>query len=425
VRDLLRKTLILLALLSLVGCSGAPAGPAADSARSDKERAVAVTEVGPDVLELTRENGALALDIYHVLRREGGNLFYSPHSISLALAMTYAGARGETARQMAEALHYTLPPERLHPALNSLDQILALRGEGAQGKDGEGFRLNVANALWGQADYSFLDSFLDALAENYGDGMRLVDFVQDAEAARGAINGWVSEETEGRIEELLGPDAVNADTRLVLTNAIYFNAAWAYPFQENATEDGSFHGLTGESTVPMMRQTERLNYAEGPGYQVVELPYDGYELAMTIVLPEEGGFEAFEESLDAERVEEVLQSLERRQVALTLPRFELETELSLVKALTALGMTDAFGAGADFSGMTGERDLFIGNVVHKAFVSVDEAGTEAAAAPGVVMLAGAAADEPVQVVVDRPFITLIRDLETGAVLFVGRIIDLG
>lgn len=423
-KDLLHRVVILMALISIVGCSAAANPAVADSAQSDKARAAASTEVGPDVLALTRDNGAFALDLYHVLRREGGNLFYSPHSISLALAMTYAGARGETATAMAETLHYTLPPERLHPALNSLDQILAQRGEGAQGKDGQGFRLNIANALWGQTGYTFLDAFLDTLAENYGAGLRLVDYEADAEAARGTINDWVSEETEGRIEELLAPGAVSAATRLVLTNAIYFNAAWAHPFQENATKDDAFHGLAGEATVPMMRQTERLHYAEGPGYQAVELPYDGYELAMTIVLPEAGTFEAFEDSLDAAHVEEVLAGMERRQVALTLPRFELETEASLVEALSALGMTPAFGAGADFSGMTGSRDLFIGDVIHKAFVSVDEAGTEAAAATAVVMAGSAAIDEPVSVVVDRPFITLIRDLETGAVLFVGRIVDL-
>lgn len=427
-RNLLRRIAILAAVLSLVSCTVGETNPlAGGSARSDKERVAAPAAAGADVAELVRGNSTFALDLYHVLREaEGGNLFYSPYSISLALAMTYAGARGDTARQMAEALHFTLPPDRLHPAFNSLDQTLALRGEGARGKDGQGFRLHIANALWGQADYAFLDEFLDTLAENYGAGMRLVDFA-DSETARATINRWVSDQTEERIKELLARGAVDAATRLVLTNAIYFNAAWAVPFEESATADGTFHGLAGDTTVPMMRQTEWLGYAEGPGYQVVEIPYDGYELAMTVLLPEAGAFEAFEQELDAGRLEEMLRGLERREVALTFPRFELETQLGLVDALAALGMPDAFTGAADFSGMTGNRGLFIGDVVHKAFVSVDEAGTEAAAATAVAMVTSAAVEpeKPVQVVVDRPFIALIRDLETGAVLFMGRMVEVG
>jgi len=188
-RDVLRRTVIVLTLLSVVGCDGMGAIPSASgSARSDKERVAAPAAAGGDVAELVRGNSAFALSLYHVLREaEGGNLFYSPYSISLALAMTYAGARGDTARQMADALHFTLAPERLHPAFNSLDQTLAQRGEGAQGKDGEGFRLHIANALWGQSGYTFLQEFLDTLAENYGAGMRLVDF-SEAEAARATIN---------------------------------------------------------------------------------------------------------------------------------------------------------------------------------------------------------------------------------------------
>ena len=227
-RDLLSRLVIVIALISIIGCSAAPAAPDAASAQSAKERAVA-TAVDSDVHEATRGNAALALDLYRQLRREGGNLFFSPHSISLALAMTYAGARGTTATEMAETLHYTLPSERLHAAFNTLDQLLAQRGADAQGQDGEGFRLTIANAVWGQTGFPFLEPFLDTLAEHYGAGMRLVDYEADAEAARRTINAWVSDETEERITELLGPGAVDAATRLVLTNAIYFSAAWAYP----------------------------------------------------------------------------------------------------------------------------------------------------------------------------------------------------
>jgi len=377
-----------------------------------------------DLAELVEGNSAFAFDLYQVLRGGNGNLFYSPYSISLALAMTYAGARGETEGQMAEALHFLLSQERLHPAFNALDLELASRGEGAAGKDGEGFRLNIVNAIWGQKGYAFLSEFLDVLAENYGAGLRPLDFVNASEEARVTVNDWVSEQTEGRIEDLIPPGVIDALTRLVLTNAIYFNAAWSQPFEPRLTEEGTFHLLDGgKVTVPMMAQTESFSYAEGQGYQAVELPYDGWEISMVILLPEAGGFEAFEDSLDAERVDAVLKELARRQVALTMPKFEFESDFSLNEALSAMGMPVAFSGEADFSGMTGSRDLFISEVIHKAFVSVDEAGTEAAAATAVVIAELAMPEEPVTFTVDRPFLFLIRDMETGTVLFVGRVVD--
>jgi serpin B len=340
--------------------------------------------------------------------------------------MTYAGARGETEQQMADALHYTLPQARLHPAFNALDQALAKRGEGAQGKDGQGFRLNVANAIWGQAGYQFLPAFLDLLAGNYGAGLRLLDFVAGPEEARVAINDWVSQQTEERIQDLIPPGLITPLTRLVLTNAIYFNAAWATPFEAELTENGPFTLLDGSEVMePMMRQTGSLGYAEGPGYQAVELPYDGHELSMVILLPEAGEFEAFEEGLGAGQVESILEGLAYRQVALTMPKFEFESEFSLAQALAALGMPAAFSGDADFSGMDGGRDLFISEVVHKAFVSVDEAGTEAAAATAVIVAVTGMPEAPVEVSLDHPFIFFIRDIQTGAILFVGRVVDPG
>jgi serpin B len=244
-------------------------------------------------------------------------------------------------------------------------------------------------------------------------------------AARVTINDWVSEQTEGRIEDLIPQGIINALTRLVLTNAMYFNAAWASPFEPSATKDGAFHTLDGgRVTVPMMRQSTHLGYAEDEGVQLVELPYDGQELSMLILLPAAGQFESFEAALDAERVGTMLRGIARRQVALTMPKFEIESEFSLSKALIAMGMPDAFSvADADFSGMTGNRDLFIRDVVHKSFVSVDEAGTEAAAATAVIMQLRAMPQQPVEVTVDRPFVFLIRDIQTGAILFVGRVVD--
>jgi serpin B len=393
-----------------------------ETARPVATPAPEVTEA--ELAKLALGNRAFAFDLYQILREEEGNLFYSPYSISLALAMTYAGARGETEAQMAEALNFTLPQDRLHPAFHTLDQVLASRGEEAEGKDGEGFRLNVVNALWGQEGYDFLPAFLDLLDENYGAGMRLVDFVAASEQARITINDWASDETEGRIQDLIPPGVLNSLTRLVLTNAIYFNAAWAEPFHPKLTRDGPFYLLDGsEVTVPMMRQTTSLGYAEGEGYQAVELPYDGGELSMVILLPDAGGLDAFESSLDAGQVDAMLDALAYQQVALTLPKFEFDSAFSLRAALARLGMPVAFSSDADFSGMTGNRELFIAEVIHKAFVSLDEAGTEAAAATAVMMQLTGAPESPPEVKVDHPFLFLIRDLETGTILFVGRVVD--
>jgi len=427
-RNILHSASMVIVLVALVGCGGggAPGGQRApgESMRSDKPRVAAPEVAAPDLAEQVGGNSAFAFDLYQALREKDGNLFYSPYSISLALAMTYAGARGETERQMADALHFVLPQERLHPAFNSLDQALASRGEGAQGKDEQGFRLNVVNAIWGQAGFEFLPAFLDLLAENYGAGLRVLDFASAPEKARGTINEWVSEQTEGRIKDLIPQGTLDALTRLVLTNAIYFNAAWANPFEEAATHDGPFHLLDGsEVSVPLMKQTEGFGYAEGEGYQAVELPYDGGELAMVVLLPREGQFEEFEGGLDAGRMEQIIGSLEYRQVRLTMPKFEFESEFGLRDTLAGMGMAQAFSEQADFSGMTGQRDLFISEVVHKAFVSVDEKGTEAAAATAVIMKLTAAVEEPVEVTMDRPFVFLIRDLETGAILFVGRVVE--
>lgn len=416
----MKRTLLALMMLiiplSLAGC-----GQAITMAQSDKPRSTSPDVTVSELTELVDGNSAFAFDLYQALSEEEGNLFYSPYSISLALAMTYAGARGETEQQMADTLNFTLPQDLLHPALNGLDLELASRGEGAEGKDNEGFRLNIANSIWGQEDYEFLDEFLDVLAENYGAGLRLLDFLTAPEASRITINDWVSDRTEGRIEDLIPQGAIDAFTRLVLTNAIYFNAAWLNPFSEDMTGDGAFHLLDGsEVTVPMMTQTESFGYAEGEGYQAVELLYDGLELSMVVVLPDSGEFEDFEDTLGADLVNAITNDLKYRKVTLTMPKFEFESAFSLVNTLAAMGMPVAFSATADFSGMTGARDLFIAEILHKAFVSVDEAGTEAAAATAVVMSLTAAPEEPVEVTLDRPFIFLIRDIETGAVLFVGR-----
>ncbi len=419
----MKKLLLVLMALVMVILAACAQPVSGNVLQSEKPRDTAPQASQTDLNILVGGNSDFAFDLYQELRGEEGNLFYSPYSISLALAMTYAGARGETEQQMADTLHFILAQDDLHRAFNALDIELASRGEGAQGKDGEGFRLNIVNAIWGQKDYQFLTEFLDTLAENYGAGLRVLDFIRAPEESRITINEWVSDQTEERINDLIPKGAIDFLTRLVLTNAIYFNAAWQYPFEESDTRDGTFYLLDGSQiTVPMMRQTEKFGYAEGDGYQVVELPYDGRELAMVILLPRPGQFEAFEGSLDSQQVAAMIQDLEHRRVVLTMPKFEFESEFSLKLTLAAMGMPVAFSDGADFSGMTGNRELFISDVIHKSFVSVDEAGTEAAAATAVIMEATALPiGEPVEVNLDRPFLFLIRDIDTGAVLFVGRV----
>lgn len=377
-----------------------------------------------DLVALVNGNTNFAFDLYGTLKGQSGNLFFSPYSISQALAMTYAGARGETEAQMANTLHYNLPPTVLHPSFKSLGEELAQRGEGAEGKDAGGFRLNVANALWGQKDYRFLADFTNLLAQNYGAGMQFVDYVNAVEEARTTINDWISRQTEGKIKDMIAPGVLDSMTRLVLTNAIYFNAAWDTPFNERQTKDGPFTKLDGSQVqVPMMAQTEPLGYGEDAGYQAVELPYDGRELSMVILLPAAGQFEAFESSLDAARVEAIVADLEPVQVALTMPRFKFDSQFSLTDALSQMGMPLAFTPDADFSGMTGNNDLSISAILHKAYVAVDEAGTEAAAATIVDMSLTSAPASPVEVKVDRPFLFFIRDSKTGAVLFLGRVVD--
>jgi len=422
-KALISVLIVLLLVLPSIACDQQVG---AELVMSDKPRETAPDVSEADLALLIEGNSAFAFELYQALREQEGNLFYSPHSISVALAMTYAGARGETAQQMADTLEFILEQERLHPGFNWLDAELASRGEGAQGKDDKGFRLNIVNAIWGQKDYGFLPAFLDVLAENYGAGLRILDFINETEKSRLIINDWVSDQTEGRIKDLIPQGAIDALTRLVLTNAIYFNAAWEDPFDEDVTADGPFYLFEGgQVIVPMMKQTESFGYTEGEGYQAVELQYDGNELSMVILLPEAGQFQAFEEGLQAQKISDIISGLQSTGVTLTMPKFEFDSEFSLTDTLAKMGMPIAFSGDADFSGMTGNRALFISDVVHKAFVSVDEAGTEAAAATAVIMPEAGPPEPTVEVTIDHPFIFLIRDIETGAILFVGRVMNPG
>jgi serpin B len=423
----MKKTVVLVSMIVVVSllmaCTQAVS---ASLVKSDKPRITTPAATTSDMAKLVTGNTDFAFSLYQSLVQTGGNLFYSPYSISQALAMTYAGARGETEKQMAETLHFTLPQDSLHAGFNQLDLEMAKRGQGAKGKDEKGFRLNIVNAIWGQKDYSFQPAFLNTLAQNYGAGLRILDFIKAPEPSRVTINDWVSSQTETRIKDLLPQGVINKDTRLVLTNAIYFNAAWAFPFQKTSTTDGTFTNLDGKKvTVPMMKQIASFGYVKGDNYQAIELPYDLNELSMVIILPDNGVFETFEKNLNTTKVNTIINNLHSTSTEITMPLFKIETESMLSKILIAMGMPDAFSTNADFSGMTGNRDLSISEVIHKAFVAVDEAGTEAAAATGVVMTVTSMPVSSAEMTIDRPFIFLIRDIKTGAVLFVGRTVQLG
>jgi len=404
--------------------SGFPESGVAHSAKT-REQNPDIDETG--LKELAAGNSTLALDLYQTLREGGGgNMFFSPYSISLALAMTYGGARGETAQEMAETLHFTLPDDSIHAGFNALDLELASRNnEGDEMMPG--FKLNIANSAWAQYDRPFEQAYLDLLAENYDAGLYLTDYVNDPEGSRLAINEWVSDETEGKIEDLIPAGAINALTRLVLANAIYFNAGWQSTFDEDLTEDAAFTLVDGsQKSVPMMSTSdpESFGYAVGEGFQAVELPYNGGQLSMVIMLPEEGAFEAFDTSLDAEKLAEVLNNIEIKQVELQMPKFSFESEFGLVGILRQLGMQAAFDPQvADFSGIDGTKDLSISDVIHKAFVSVDEKGTEAAAATAVIFGVTSMPITDIQMTIDRPFIFLIQDKPTGTILFLGRVLD--
>ena len=435
----LLRLIALMPLTAVLGCAtGPPGGTGGSQDESDASPADLVQSAenwatSPDLPEgdleeLVTENNAFSFDLYQQVNDGGGNIFFSPHSISVALAMTYAGARGETEQQMAETLRFTLPQDHLHPAFTALDLELASRAETSGEDEEEGFQLHIVNRLWPQIGYVFLESFLEVLDEHYRAGLSPQDLFNSPVESRVTINDWVAEQTEERITDLIPPGMISPLTRLVLTNAVYFKASWSKPFREGNTQDEPFYQLDGGTvTVPMMRRVATLNHTRGRGYQVVELPYEGDQLSMVVFLPDDGEFEDFDDTLDAVTVAGGIQSLRARLIDLSMPRFTFEWSTFLSQTLSAMGMPNAFGA-ADFSGMTEEEDLFIGEVIHKAFVAVDEEGTEAAAATAVVLPGTSAPDEdleePLVVRIDRPFAFIIRDIVTGSILFVGRVVDL-
>jgi serpin B len=372
-----------------------------------------------DIQSAVSGNTAFALDLYQQLKAAEGNLFFSPYSISVALAMTYAGARGNTATQMAQTLHFTLDQSQPHPAFAELEARLnSVQQKGR-------VKLGVANSLWPQKKYDFLPEFLALAREYYGVEITPVDYVNATEAARSMINEWVETKTEKKITDLIPPGILDDLTRLVLVNAIYFKGDWSSQFDKRNTSDAPFWVMPGESIiVPMMNQTREMRYARRDGLQILELPYAGDDLSMVVLLPDENdGLDELHAALTAGRLEKWTDDLWEMEVNVFLPKFKTTSAFNLNDELRIMGMPDAFDNTADFSGMNGTKWLVIAAVLHKAFVDVNEEGTEAAAATAVVMRAKSMPAPPVVFRADHPFLFLIRDNVTRSILFLGRVVN--
>jgi serpin B len=370
-----------------------------------------------DLAAVVHGNNEFAFDLYAQLKQKDGNLFFSPESISTALAMTYAGARGATADELAKTLHFTLKEDKLHPAFHAL--IEELNGAGKK----RGYQLSVANALWGQKGYKFLPNFLQLTKKYYGAGLQEVDFVGDTEGARKTINTWIEKETKDKIKDLLQPGVIDSLTRLVLTNAIYFKGDWERQFKKDFTQKDQFHIAADKKTDAMMMQDEgKFKYLDGGTFQALELPYKGKEVSMVVLLPKKiDGLAEFEKTLTAAKVADWLPKLREQEVLVALPKFKMTSEFSMKDTLSAMGIKQLFSAnGADLSGMNGQRDLFVSAAIHKAYVDVNEEGTEAAAATAVVAKLAAAPVHPI-FRADHPFVFMIRDNHSGSILFLGRV----
>lgn len=395
-----------------INCSGA-----ADSNSIGKG-----TAGGNDINEAAAGNSKFAFDLYGKLKDKepNGNLFFSPYSISTALAMTYAGARGNTEKQMATALRFTLPGPHLHSTFGTLQKQLI------QDDKSRGYQLFLANALWGQKGEPVLKEFLDLTKDYYGAGFSQLDFVNETEKSRQIINHWVEEKTKEKIKELIPPGGVNNLTALVLTNAIYFKGEWKTKFEEKDTKLADFAISEKDKVkVSLMYVEEKFKYYSDEKMQVLELPYKSNEMSMLVLLPQDKkGFKEMEDTLTAESLGGLISKMETTKVDVYLPKFKMTWgTFSLNNVLVALGMSDAFEEGkADFSGINDTaNDLYISGVFHQAFIEVNEEGTEAAAATGVVL----SHSIPIAPVfcADHPFIFIIKDNRTGSILFMGRVMN--
>jgi serine protease inhibitor/ankyrin repeat protein len=394
-----------------------PIEPVAENAPQEDESSLT------DAQRVVRGNTAFALGLYEKLRAREGNLFFSPYSISTALVMTYAGAREDTAREMADTLRFSLNADRLHPAFAELQAGLNKVQESGN------VRLSVANSLWPQQGHPFLGEYLTLVEKHYGVRITSVDYSTDAtrEASRQMINRWVEDRTQNKIQELVRPEHLTDLTRLVLTNAIYFNGKWKNEFDPEATRDGTFYLSVGRSvSTPTMHQTDEFRCAADSSAQILELSYRGDELSMLILLPPRiEGLAQLEKRLSVENLNRWRRLLKESQVIVSLPRFRMTWEAGLKTILQQMGMAKAFEwPGANFAGLDGDPNWFcIGEVIHKAYVDVNEEGTEAAAATAVEMRMMGMPPKPPEFRADHPFLFLIQDSRTGSILFLGRIVD--
>ena len=368
--------------------------------------------------ELAKNNNSFALKLFRNLTGDKSpehNIFFSPLSITSAMAITYTGARGKTREEMKKVLCFTLSQKELPPAFWSLTEALK------RNASKKSYELNMANALWGQKGFHFQPEFLGLIKKYFDGGFFQVDFKRNPEGARESINAWVEKKTRNRIKELLKPGNVTTLTRLIITNAIYFKGNWASMFKKENTEKAPFFTPAGEKKVPMMKQTGKFRYAEERGkLQILELPYEGNDLSMVILLPSRRtGLKNLERNLTAENLNSWLSRMYKRKVVVYLPKFKINSRFLLSQAMIKMGMPTAFSERADFSGITGERNIFISEAIHQAYVNVNEEGTEAAAATAVTMLATAIPTPPPVFRADHPFIFLIIHKSTGTILFMG------
>lgn len=421
-------SIVAVVAVSAVACNGTPILYGGEEVRSSLSREMSPATDG--VAALTAGNRDFGFDLYHqlVAANDGKNVFISGHSVSIALAMAYAGAKGDTAAQMKTMLGFTGDDAATHVAFNALDLDLDKRGteELAPDEGGDPFELSVVNQAWGRVGFEFLETYLDLLALNYGAGMRLLDFVGDPDGSRVTINEWVEDETHERIVDLLPEGSISAATALVLTNVIYFKASWLKKFDKGDTVDDEFTRLDDTTVaVKMMSKYDEARHGVGDGYEYLEVPYVGEKVAMALILPDAGRFDEVEAALDGPAFGGMIEDAVASTGTLRLPRFTFGFDSALNDSLKALGMTNAFGAGsADFSGIDGAPgNLFISLVQHKSFVAVDEDGTEAAAATAVVMDETSGPADTYDLTFDRPFLFAIIDRPTGAVLFLGRVLD--
>jgi len=381
-----------------------------------------------DFAAVVEGNTDFALKAFTLLDPGNGtNSAFSPYSITQALAQAAAGAKGNTLSGIEEALSFMLPQDRLNPAFNKLDLLLAAETSGVvQGNAVQLPQLNIVNAIWAQEGFPILPAYLETIALNYGTGLHLLDFINATEESRLTMNSWVEAQTNSRIKDMLPEGSISAATRVVLTNAIWFKANWASQFSPENTLDQPFNGRDGlSSNVPFMHQTLTLPYVQTSGCQAFDVPYEDGKLSMLVLMPAPGTFDTFLSTLTPTKLKDITNLLADRRIALALPKFTFNTGLDMGSALKTLGMTDAFDPSkADFSGIDGSRDLSIDAVVQKAFISVSEKGTEATAATGIIIKTTDIPGSALPLTVANPFIFLIRDRQTGLILFMGKVVSL-